>query len=215
MAAKASGRLAPFVKYLAQLQERISTVFADHVITVGWPFEEALLKRGVPAAKVTTILNSADPRIFPPSRRPSLPTTREIPENDPFTVIYHGTFAKRTGLDIAIRAVALARKDVPRIRLLIQGRGEFKPHLEQLAEELHLSEAVEFRDMSPVEQIVDFVVMGDVGIIPYRLDGFEELVLPTKAYEYSWMHVPIINVPQRLHCAMRAGKSEEFRQSPR
>src|SRR5207248_8187428 len=73
-----------------------------------------------------------------------------------------------------------------------QGRGEFKPHLEQLAEELHLSEAVEFRDMSPVEQIVDFVVMGDVGIIPYRLDGFEELVLPTKAYEYSWMHVPII-----------------------
>ncbi len=192
MAAKASGRLAPFAKYLAHFQERISTAFADHVITVGWPFEELLLKRGVPAAKLTTILNSADPRIFPPSRRPSLPTTRETPENDPFTVIYHGTFAKRTGLDIAIRAVALARKDVPRIRLLIQGRGEFKPHLEQLAEELHLSEAVEFRDMSPVEQIVDFVVMGDVGIIPYRLDGFEELVLPTKAYEYSWMHVPII-----------------------
>ena len=192
MAAKASGRLAPFAKYLAHFQERISTAFADHVITVGWPFEELLLKRGVPAAKLTTILNSADPRIFPTSRRPSVPTTKEIPENRPFTVIYHGTFAKRTGLDTAIRAVALARREVPQMRLLIQGEGEFLPYLKHLVKELQLSEAVEFRDMSPVEQIVDFVVMGDVGIIPYRRDGFEELVLPTKAYEYSWMHIPII-----------------------
>ena len=36
------------------------------------------------------------------------------------------------------------------------------------------------------------MVRGDVGIIPYRCDGFEELVLPTKAYEYSWMHIPIV-----------------------
>jgi glycosyltransferase involved in cell wall biosynthesis len=39
---------------------------------------------------------------------------------------------------------------------------------------------------------VDFVLHGDAGIIPYRYDGFAELVLPTKAYEQAWMQRPII-----------------------
>ncbi len=33
---------------------------------------------------------------------------------------------------------------------------------------------------------------GDVGIIPYRCDGFANLVLPTKAYEFAWMGRPMI-----------------------
>jgi glycosyltransferase involved in cell wall biosynthesis len=191
MAAKAKGRLRPVVQFLANIQERVSTAFSDHVITVGWPFEQLLLKRGVPAKKMTIILNSADPSIFPPSRRPAPPTT-EVQAARPFVVIYHGTLAKRTGMDIAIRALALARQEAPQIRLHIKGRGEFRPYLQGLAAELGVSEAVEFTDPCRAEEIVDFVVQGDIGIIPYRHDGFEELVLPTKAYEYSWMHIPII-----------------------
>src|SRR5436305_853348 len=33
---------------------------------------------------------------------------------------------------------------------------------------------------------------GDVGIIPYRCNGFAELVLPTKCYEFAWMQRPMI-----------------------
>ena len=48
MGAKVKGRLGGIVSRLAAWQERISTAFAHHVITVGWPFEELLLRRGVP-----------------------------------------------------------------------------------------------------------------------------------------------------------------------
>ena len=47
-------------------------------------------------------------------------------------------------------------------------------------------------DPCPSDELVNFVLHGDIGIIPYRSDGFMDLVLPTKAYEFAWMHRPII-----------------------
>ena len=191
MAAKARGRKQRMIARLAAWQERISTSFADHVITVGWPFEQLLLQRGVPPEKLTIILNSADPKMFPPERcADSSPAT--FSAERPFIIMYHGTLAERNGLDIAIRALALALKSVPYVRLDIKGRGEHLPALKSLAEELGIADHIIFTDPCPSAEIVDFVVHGDVGIIPYRKDIFMELVLPTKAYEFALMHRPMI-----------------------
>src|SRR5258708_6672377 len=187
---KARGRKQRIIKRLASWQERISTTFAHHVITVGWPFEKLLLQRGVPAEKMTIILNSTDPKLFPAEHR-SLPTDSSE-EQRPFIVMYHGTLAKRNGMDTAIRALVLARKEVPQLRLDIKGRGEYLSTLKQLVTDLDVSEHVIFSGPCPSDEIVDFVVHGDVGIIPYRCDSFMELVLPTKAYEFAWMHRPMI-----------------------
>jgi len=191
MGAKARGRLRGIVIRLAAWQEHISTAFAHHVITVGWPFEELLLQRGVPREKLTVILNSADPKLFPPSRR-YLSASEAFEEGRPFILMYHGTLAYRNGLDIAIYALALALRSVPHLRLDICGRGEQLHFLKQLAVELGVSNHVVFSDPRPSDEIVDLVVHGDVGIIPYRSDGFMELVFPTKAYEFAWMHRPMI-----------------------
>jgi glycosyltransferase involved in cell wall biosynthesis len=191
MAVKAKRSLRGLVTHLAIWQERISTFFANHVITVGWPFEELLLQRGVPREKLTVIINSADPKLFPPSRRYLCPI-ESSKEARPFILMYHGTLAMRNSLDTAIHALALARLVVPQLRLDIQGQGEQLPFLKQLAEELGVSDHVVFSDPCPPENIVDFVLHGDVGIIPYRCDGFMERVIPTKAYEFAWMRRPMI-----------------------
>ena len=93
---------------------------------------------------------------------------------------------------MAVRALALALPRAPRLRLDIMGRGEYLPEVKRLADELGVSDHVRFSDPCPSENIVDFVLHGDVGVIPYRLDGFAELVLPTKAYEQAWMQRPIV-----------------------
>src|SRR5262249_55793066 len=103
MAAKAKGRLRNVILRIATWQERVSAAFAHHVITVGWPFEELLLKRGVPAKKLTSILNSADPRLFPLARRTE-PLIEAPSEERPLILMYHGTATERNGLDTAIRA---------------------------------------------------------------------------------------------------------------
>ena len=140
---------------------------------------------------LTSILNSADPRLFPVERRTEIATEAPSQEN-PLVLMYHGTLAKRNGLDIAIQAIAQARKVAPYIRLDIKGRGETLPSLKLLARELDISEQVKFSDPCPSEELVDFVLHGDVGIIPYRSDGFMDLVLPTKAYEFALMRRPMI-----------------------
>jgi glycosyltransferase involved in cell wall biosynthesis len=194
MAARARGCLRPIITLLAGWQERLSIAFANHVVTVGTPFEERLLQRGVPPEKLSIIINSADPRLFPPERR--VPLYMELASAvRPFVLMYHGTVVERTGVDIAIRALALARRHIPELRLHVQGRDEhqeYLPVLKRLAEELGVADAMLFRGSSPPGEIVDFIVQGDIGIIPYRCDGFMELVLPTKAYEYAWMQCPII-----------------------
>ena len=206
MAAKAKGpMLRELVTRLATWQERLSSAFADHVITVGEPFARLLRKRGIPEEKLTIILNSADPKLFPTSRladqsavgaiNPPLQEDVSIPaaiEERPFILMYHGTVAERNGLDIALRAFEQARRVIPHLRFDIQGRGEYLPYIRQLAKELGVSEHVIFTDPSPSDELVDFVVHGDIGIIPYRSDGFMDLVLPTKAYEFALMQRPMI-----------------------
>ncbi len=189
--AKNNGRLRRLVIRLATWQEHISTAFAHHVVTTGWLFEELLVKRGVPKEKITSILNSADPSLFPPERR--CPSPFEASEQEkPFIVMYYGTLAKRNGLDTAIRAVVLAHRVVPNLRLDIQGSGDYLPALKQLVVESGASNYVIFTESCTPDKLVDFAIHGDIGIIPYRSDGFANIILPTKAYEFAWMHRAII-----------------------
>jgi glycosyltransferase involved in cell wall biosynthesis len=92
--------------------------------------------------------------------------------------------AARNGLDTAIRALAIARRTVANLRLDLQGVGDQLPRLKELAVDLGVRDAVFFWDLCPVEKVVDFILHGDVGIIPYRYTGFSEY--------YAWMHRPII-----------------------
>ena len=201
IAAKAQGPLRELLRHLAMWEERFSTAFSDHVVTVGWPFEELLLQRGVAKKKLTNILNSADPKIFPPISRQPVPIESNK-DARPFSIMYHGNLAKRNGLDTAIRALALARRTVPHLRLDIRGWGEEWPVLQQLAVDLEVGDHVVFSSAGPAEELADFILHGDVGIIPYQCDGFMELVLPTKAYEFAWMRRPIIASDTRALRAM-------------
>lgn len=187
MKAKSKERDRSWIVRFAIWQEHISTTFADHIVTTGPLFEEVLLQRGVPATKITSILNSADPSLFPAERRCSPPFDTSTDEERPFILMYHGTIEKRNGLEAAVRAFALARTTIPNLRLDIQGKGGHLPAVKQLAQDLGLGDSVVFTSSVTVDKLVDFVVHGDVGIIPYQRDGFMDLVLPTKAYEFAWM----------------------------
>jgi len=191
MGAKTKGLLRRITVPLAKLQERISTAFADHVLTVGWPFEECLLKRGVPREKLSSVLNSADPNLFPVEKR-SEPFLGEPSAERPLVLMYYGTCSKRQGLDTAIRAMAKARERAPHLRLHVKGSGDHLPYLKELAQSLGLADRVAFYPGGPIDEVADFVAQGDISIIPYRADGFMDMVLPTKAYECALMRRPMI-----------------------
>ena len=191
MAVKTKGLSRRIGTLVASIQERISTSFVDSVVTVGRPFADAVKKRGVAEEKITILPNIVDPKLFPISRR-AYPTQNATQGEQPFIIMYHGTVEERFGLDTAMRAFAIALREVPNLRFDIQGAGGKLPAISSLAEELGVSEHVRFTPTCSIDEVVNFVAHGDVGIIPYRRDGFADLALPTKAFEFAWMHRPMI-----------------------
>src|SRR6267142_2302081 len=127
---------------LVQLQEFLSCRFAHHVITVTDLWKETLVKRGVPPDKCVVVMNLADPQHFeravPSNGRRGLSG-----ETHAFRLIYHGTITPRYGVDLLLRAVQLARKEIPDISVRIHGHGEYMDKVRQLTIDLDLERHVE------------------------------------------------------------------------
>jgi len=165
--------------------ERRSVAFADRAIAVHKPHLDALIAHGNPRAKFSMLLNVPDNRIF--ARPPAVQ-----PGGNAFTVLYHGTMPRRAGLDIALRAVARIRRDIPEIRFRLVGRGESLHELRTLAGELNITDCVSWQAGVPVDQLPEIILGANVGIVPYRSDAFTQYVLPTKLMEYVAMGVPAV-----------------------
>lgn len=168
-------------------QEQLSCRFADHVITVTERWRQALIERGVPAAKTSVVMNLADHHLF---QRPATPLSRG---NGHLRLIYHGTQAPRHGLDTLLQAMAHLRQDAPDIRLTLHGRGDAHEALLAQARRLGLGDTVAFSTaFMPVAELPGFIAAHDVGVIPYQDDLFTGGILPTKLLEYLAVGLPCV-----------------------
>jgi glycosyltransferase involved in cell wall biosynthesis len=171
-----------------KLQERWAAKFASEVLTVEDRLKDILSERGIPRNKIHVLMNLPDDRIFAP-RKMRAPK----PEGAPFVMVYHGTLARRLGLDIAIEAVAKARDAVPRLELRIIGDGEERDALIRQCERLGLEDVLTFSSgFVPVEHIPAMIDDADLGLIPLRICNGTDIMLPTKLLEYVNMGIPCI-----------------------
>ena len=95
-----------------------------------------LVRRGVRGEAIRVIYPGVDASRYTPDSgigRASEPT-----------FVYVGRLKRYKGLDIALRAVALAGRDVPGLRFEIAGSGDDRPRLEHLAARLGVQDRVRF-----------------------------------------------------------------------
>lgn len=171
-----------------KVQERWAGRFASAVLTVEERLKDILAERGIPREKIRVLMNLPDDRIFAPRR-----VREPKPEAAPFVLVYHGTLARRLGLDVAIEAVAKTRGAIPRLELRIIGAGEEREGLLALRDRLGLREVVTFSDgFVRVERIPSLVADADVGLIPLRIHSGTDIMLPTKLLEYVTLGIPCI-----------------------
>jgi glycosyltransferase involved in cell wall biosynthesis len=175
------------IRFIAWV-ERCSIAFADHTVAVHAPHRETLIARGIPAAELTVVLNSPDTELFPPAA-----ALHAAPPEGPIKVVYHGTMARRHGLDVGLLALAEARKEVPNLQLHLIGDGEEAPRLQRLIADLELGDSVRFsRGFIPVEELLPLLVGAHIGLIPLRADPFTRHMLPSKLLEYVVLGIPAI-----------------------
>lgn len=173
---------------ILKFQEWISCRFADHVITVTDLWRQTLIERGVPAHKVSVVMNVANSHIFK-----SETVEREANGDQRFKLIYHGTLSQHYGIDLILQAVARLKEDFPLLHLTVHGRGEYLQNLLDLAKELRLNGQVTFStSLLPMADLPSFIRQAHLGIVAYRRDVFTDGILPTKLMEYTALHVPVI-----------------------
>jgi glycosyltransferase involved in cell wall biosynthesis len=173
---------------LVRLQERLSCRFAHHVITVTERWRQTLISRGVAPNKCSVVMNVADTRYFATAL-----AEHHRSRSGQFQLIYHGSLTYRYGLDLALRALDLVRREISDVHLTVHGRGEYLEELVELIEELELKAFVRIdtRFLS-LRELNEVIVAADVGLVPYRSDIFTDGILPTKLMEYVALNVPVI-----------------------
>lgn len=173
-----------------KLVERLSVRFATRAVAVHRPHLDALIEHGNPADKFTIVMNLPDPAMF--SRRPN-GVEPDGGEPDQFTLVYHGMVGTRNGLDVAVRAAALARERVPGLRLRIMGDGDDFDRVRELVSELGVARTVQLEQgLRPIEEVIPDLESASVGVVPIVDDPFTKYMLPVKLLEYVSLGMPVI-----------------------
>jgi glycosyltransferase involved in cell wall biosynthesis len=171
-----------------KMQERWAGRFSTAVLTVEERLRDILSERGIPRRKIHVLMNVPDNRTF----KPRTPKSIKAPDAR-FVIVYHGTLARRLGLDLAIEAMAKVKPVIRHAQLRIIGAGEERDSLIALRDRLGLQDVVIFSDgFVPVEKIPEMVVDADIGLIPIRISSGTDIMLPTKLLEYVNIGIPCI-----------------------
>jgi glycosyltransferase involved in cell wall biosynthesis len=180
----------PFTYRLLRLQEKLSTRFADELLTVNESLAERLRQLGARPERVTVVLNSPDPVTFDPAAHPR----REFMADGVLRLVYAGAITPTYELDVVLRAVAALRRLRPKLKVeaVLYGRGDDEARLATLAEELGIAERVSLPGRIPIEEVPAAVAASDVGLAPTRLDPFTQMSLSTKVLEYAAMGKPVV-----------------------
>jgi glycosyltransferase involved in cell wall biosynthesis len=181
----AGRRFSGYAERSARLLERLAVHFASAVVTAHETYRRALEERGVPAEKITVVLNSLDERL--------LPAAEPWAESDGFRVVYHGTVTPHYGLELLIEAVAQVAIDEPELRVEIYGDGDAVDQVRARASETGISERVYVSGrFLPHREVLERIRSASAGVVCNLPTAWAAAVTPTKLFEYAALEVPIV-----------------------
>jgi glycosyltransferase involved in cell wall biosynthesis len=164
------------------IAERVATSCAHHVVVAGEPFRSRLVERGLAPARVTSIPNGPDERLFD-ARLRTTPRTEQL--------VYHGSLFDRYDVALALEALPAIRMRCGEARLDVWGDGPELETLRARGEQQFPAGVVKFHDYVSLDQIPSFIANAACGLSTLRSDRFTELAFPTKVAEYAQLGVPV------------------------
>jgi len=171
---------------LLKYHEFLSCRFADKVICCHEMAKEAVVSRGTPAEKITSILNVPDEALF------NLPICKKCDssgkeKNKKIIIVQHGTITETYGIQYVIEALSLLKNVLP-IEYHICGKGEYWPELEKMIDQLGINSMIKYHGYVSFDELMKILCSADAGIVPM----LNEYQSPNKMFELISLGKPII-----------------------
>ncbi len=173
------------------LEESICCCLAHRILCVNHPQRDLLVSRGIPGRKISISMNVPDERWFGNGSGSGCIERK----TNGFALVYHGTLAKRLGVDLTIRAVSNLQGRIPGLTFHVIGSGDEREELVALAESLGVSSYIKFHGVMPIDQIALSLREMNLGVISNRRNIATELMLPVKMLEYIALGIPVVAPP--------------------
>ncbi len=159
---------------------------AKNIVVVTDTFKKVISEMGIPAEKIHVVKNGANLALFTP--RPKSPELVARYGLEGKVVLgYVGTIGMAHKIDFLIDCV----KELPDCKLMILGEGAEKAVLQQKVADEKI-ENVFFVDSVPKDKVADYVALQDLALVNLRRDPLFTTVIPSKIFETSAMHVPMM-----------------------
>jgi glycosyltransferase involved in cell wall biosynthesis len=171
---------------ILRLEQRLSALLADRIFCADHNQRDYLATHcRVAENKITVLLNLPNVELFRP--------VTLAKSTDTFRIVYHGTIARRLGIDLIVRAMAKVVTRVP-AELWVYGAGDYLPEVRALSSELGLEGRAHFSGtFFPVEKIPEMVCGMDLGIIGNRRSlACDKYMLPVKLLEYVYLGIAVV-----------------------
>lgn len=176
---------------IIKLLERMELSLYRHahkVVAVTAAFKENLVARGIAPEKIEVITNGVDLRRF--SRQDEDRDLKvSLGLQDKFVFSYIGTHGMAHGLDFIIDAVS--KMNEPLCHFLFIGDGAEKKFAVERAR-AHDVANITFLDPVPKDEVIRYLSVSDVALVPLRRSETFKSVIPSKIFEAAALGKPIL-----------------------
>lgn len=124
----------------------------------------------------------------------SLTPEPELKRGRPYLLGYVGFMGIQDGVDYTLHALheLVHKRGRQDVSLVLMGDGGYAPTLHRLARELQLDEYVNFTGWISKEDVIHYLTVVDIGLVPDPQNGLNEFSTMLKAMEYMAMGVPLV-----------------------
>jgi PEP-CTERM/exosortase A-associated glycosyltransferase len=156
---------------------------ADSITTICEGLRQDIIRRGIPADRITVIPNAVDVENFQRGGQPDEALKKSFGLEGKTVIGFIGSFYAYEGLDLLVGALPLILKRTPHVRVLLVGGGPQERVLKLQAEELGMADKIVFAGRVSHSEVSRYYNLIDLLAYPRHPMRLTELVTPLKPLE--------------------------------
>lgn len=192
--------ISSLVARLEATEEQAVFRLADGAIAVTRAIEDEISRRHGSSRLLTRVVeNGVDTGLYRPLARDACRRSLGFDVGGKYAV-FAGAFQRWQGLPDLLRALALARREIPDLNLILIGDGPERAACTALIAELRLASAVTLCGFQEEARLVEYIACADVCVAPYNTDAADEAELDKRRYGARMRGSPL-KIATYLACA--------------